>query len=613
MDQAPPPPAAYGSEIVITASRTPEEAARTPASVTIIDQPRLERLGEPQIAGFLRLVPSAAVSTSGPMGSITEVRIRGAEANHTLLFIDGIRANDPAESNTPRFELLNPDIASRIEVIRGPQSALWGSEAIGGVIAVEGRSAARPSAFIEAGSFGFVRAAGSWGVAQPRFDASLGGAIQRSTGINNYAGVDDGERDGLRNLALRGRIAWRPVNTLEVTGSAFALAGRSEFDGYNPVTFNRADTLDYTRNRLSAGRVLVSYDPAGAWKASAWISRLQSSNRNFLDDSALNRTRGRRDSAGGQAQTDFATGAIGHRLIFAIEADREGFAARDFTGGFTNQDRSRTHVGLTGEWRASVKDWLFTDVAVRNDRFNRFKDAKTLRASVLVKPVQSLEFGVSYGEGLAQPTFTELYGFFPGGFIGNPDLRPERSRSIEVTGRLRRERFSATLSIYRHKLADEIVTLFSPVNTAVNLERRSARQGAEAELHWSHSDAFRLSATYAYLDATQPVGLDDVARELRRPRHSGSIAADGTRGSWTYGLSIAFTGAHRDQRDESPYDLVRLDSYWLAGARLAYAVRPGVELFARAANAFDERYQDVVGYRTEGRSVHAGIRFADRR
>jgi vitamin B12 transporter len=124
MDQAAPIEA---NEIVVTASRAPEEAAQTPASVTIIDQARIERLGEPQIAGFLRLVPSAAVSTSGPMGSITEVRIRGAEANHTLLFIDGIRANDPAESNTPRFELLNPDIASRIEVIRGPQSALWGS------------------------------------------------------------------------------------------------------------------------------------------------------------------------------------------------------------------------------------------------------------------------------------------------------------------------------------------------------------------------------------------------------------------------------------------------------------------------------------------------------
>src|SRR5919112_675638 len=200
MDQATP---IDTNEIVVTASRSPEEAAQTPASVTIIDQARIERLGEPQISGFLRLVPSAAVSTSGPMGSITEVRIRGAEANHTLLFIDGIPANPPAESNTPRFELLNPDIASRIEVVRGPQSALWGSEAIGGVILVASRADATPTAFVEAGHF------------------------------------------------------------------AFGLAGRSDYDGYDPVTFNRADTLDYTRNQLSAGRLLASYDPRGAWKASA--------------------------------------------------------------------------------------------------------------------------------------------------------------------------------------------------------------------------------------------------------------------------------------------------------------------------------------------------------
>jgi vitamin B12 transporter len=400
---------------------------------------------------------------------------------------------------------------------------------------------------------------------------------------------------------------------VELSGSAFALAGRSEYDGYDPVTFNRADTLDSMRNRLFAGRLLASYEPAGAWKASAWASRLVSTNRNFLDETALNRTRGRRDSVGGQVETDFTTGTLSHRLIVVGEVDRERFIARDFTGGFTNQDRSRNHVGLTAEWRASLKDWLFTDVAVRNDRFNRFKDATSLRASLLIKPVPPVELGISYGEGIAQPTFTELYGFFPGGFTGNRDLRPERSRSVEVTARLRRERFSAALSLYRHKLADEIVTLFFPVNTAVNLDRRSRRKGAEAELGWNQSDALRLTAIYAYLDATQPMGLDDDAKELRRPRHSGAIAADGVRGAWSYGVSLAFTGAHRDQRDEFPFELVRLDSYWLAGAQLAFAVRPGVELFARAANAFDDRYQDVVGYRTEGRSLYAGIRLADRR
>ena len=124
--------------IVVTASRTEEQAKETPASATLIDAGRIDRIGLPLVPDLLRLVPSVAVATSGPAGSLTQVRIRGAEANHTLLFVEGIRANDPAAGNEPRFELLNADLASRIEVVRGPQSALWGSEAIGGVVATTG-------------------------------------------------------------------------------------------------------------------------------------------------------------------------------------------------------------------------------------------------------------------------------------------------------------------------------------------------------------------------------------------------------------------------------------------------------------------------------------------
>src|SRR3954470_5189425 len=173
--------------IVITSSRAPQGEAQTPASATIIDRVRIERLDDPIVTALIRLTPSAAIATSGPLGSLTEIRIRGAEANHTLLFVDGIKIDDPASGDTPRYEILNADLASRIEVVRGPQSALWGSEAIGGVIAVNGLDDAPGyAASAEAGSFGFVRGAASGSVVKD--NASLAGAVgfQRATGVDSF-------------------------------------------------------------------------------------------------------------------------------------------------------------------------------------------------------------------------------------------------------------------------------------------------------------------------------------------------------------------------------------------------------------------------------------------
>src|SRR5689334_10607939 len=190
------------NQIVITASRVPESEVQTPASVTIIDRQRIERLDEPLVSALLRLTPSTAVATSGPGGSLTEVRIRGAEANHTLLFVDGIKIDDPASGDTPRFEILNADLASRIEIVRGPQSALWGSEAIGGVIAVNGLDdLPGTNAKMEGGSFGLLRTSVSAATVTPT--ASVAGAVgfQRSDGINSVAGP--GDKDGYRNLSGR--------------------------------------------------------------------------------------------------------------------------------------------------------------------------------------------------------------------------------------------------------------------------------------------------------------------------------------------------------------------------------------------------------------------------
>ncbi len=600
-------------QIVITASRAPEEQARTPASVTVLDKQRIELLGEPLVPSLLRLTPSVSVTTQGPSGLLTEVRMRGAENNHTLLFIDGIRANDPATGDFARFELLNADITSRIEVVRGPQSALWGSQAIGGVIAINGiDEAGGHSAGVEAGSFGLFRANGSVASATDR--ASLAGAVgwQSARGIDSFGG--DGDRDGYRNLSgrLRGTFALSPLVELGV--AAIALTGRSEFDGYDLVTFERADTLDTSRNRLLAGRVWADFGEArSSWSGRIGASLLGSSNRNLLAGDPVNRTRGTRRSFDAQLERRLSTGPVQHRLILAADAEHETFRARDtIYGGLTNQDRDRSHHALTLEWRAAA-DGVTANLAVRRDIFNRFKDATSVRASLLAEVGAGFAFAGSYAEGIAQPTFFDLYGFFPGNFIGNPDLKPESSRGLEASVRFRRGQVAASLTAYRQRLHDEIVDNATFTST-VNAQGSSRRSGIEAEVGWQPLKSLRLTANYAYLRATQPTGtLNEQLQEWRRPKHSGSFAADGSSGKLSYGASVGYVGAHLDRQEVAPFAIVRLDSYWLAGARVAYAVRPDVQLFARGSNLLDQKYEDSAGYRTEGRGLFFGVRLADRR
>jgi vitamin B12 transporter len=601
-------------QIVITASRAPESEAKSPASVSIIDKKRMERLGDPLASSLLRLTPSVAVTSIGPAGSLTEVRIRGAEANHTLLFIDGIKVNDPASGDAPRFELLNADIASRIEVVRGPQSALWGSEAIGGVIAVNGTAeAAENSAAVEAGSFGFERAKVSEAVALGK--ANLAGAVgwQRATGIDSF-GAPGGDRDGYRN------VAGRFVGTLELTpgvrigATGLALTGRSEFDGFDPVTGAHKDTLDNSRNRLNAGRIWADVGTStSAWTGRLSASFLGSSNRNFVADELINRTSGKRRNLTAQAEHRFSTGPISNSLIVAAETEHETFKASDtIFGGATNQDRSRDHNSLTAEWRAETFR-LTGDIAVRRDMFDRFKDATSLRASLLAPIGGGFSVAGSYAEGISQPTFFDLYGFFPGNFVGNPLLKPESSRGFEGSLRFRRTSFEAALTGYRQRLHDEIVDVFNPVTFLSSTTNRSGvsnRWGVETQLGWQVADELRLTANYSFLHATQPDSSSArQITELRRPRHSGSVAADGAAGHWSYGASLSYVGAHLDVQDNFPFGIVRLRSYWLGGARVSYQLTRKLQVYVRGSNLLNAHYEDSAGYHTEGRGLFAGIRF----
>lgn len=598
-------------DIVVTASRDPVPVEEAAASATIFDSAALDALALPDASSVLRLSPGISVATSGPRGTQTQLRIRGAEANHTLLFVDGIRFNDPASGNEARFELLTTDLLSRIEIVRGPQSALWGSEALGGVIAVETPdplTARGVTALAEYGSLDSLRTYGRASFGSDRFGITAAGGYERSDGIDSFGG--GGERDGFHIGTASIKAVYR-TGPVELGASGYWVGGVSQFDGTDPVTFLRADTLDSTRNRIAAVRGWAT-GTFGGWTVRAETSYLDSANHNYLAGDPLNQTYGNRLSLGGQLSRRFGN----HELIAAIDHGEEDFRARDTAfGGATNQHDRRDNTGFVGEWRARWSDAFMTDVALRHDSFSDFADATTFRGAALLRPVHDIAIHAAYGEGIAQPTFFDLFGFFPGSFEGNPGLKPERSRGWEAGASWTHGPISAGLTYFSARLHDEIVDVFDSttfLSGVANAAGISRRDGIEASFAWRAAGWLNLAANYTWLKATQQTEPGDPrVREVRRPRSTANVVAYGDVGRFSWSTSLAYVGARTDQDfDLFPAPTVRLSAYTLGSARIAYRVAPRVELYARVENAFDDDYQDVVGYNTPGRTVYAGLRVA---
>jgi vitamin B12 transporter len=606
------PVVADDQAIVVTASREPVEEADAGVSASVFERRELESLALPLASDVLRLVPGVSVSVSGPRGSQTELRIRGAEADHTLLFVDGIRFNDPAAGNAPRFDLLTADFLSRVEVVRGPQSALWGSEALGGVVAVETASPLRGEgigALTEYGSHDSSRAAAQFAARAGAVGVSGSAAWLQSDGIDAFG--SGGERDGYENRSASLKAVFSPLPSGEIGIVGHYVDGTSEFDGNDPATFRRADTLDATDNRLWAVRGWGAVR-SGGWSLLLDGSYLDSVNRNRLGDSPLNSTFGKRFTLGTQLSRTFG----GHRFTAAIEHGGENFRARDqiYFGG-TDQDRSRSLTGLVAQWRAEWSERFITDLAVRHDEFSAFSDATTVRGTALFRPAPQWTLHTSYGEGIAQPTFYDLFGFFPGSFKGNPDLRPESSAGYEAGIRWRSGTAGVGITGFSNRLKDEIVTVFNPnfIASTVNAQGKSPRRGVELDgsYRWK---GLRLDANYTYLDAKERRGATDQAvKEARRPRHSANLAATGTIGGFDAGAALSYVGRRGDTDfNVFPERKVTLDDYVLASLKLGWRLTSSIEAYARVENLFDADYEDVIGYSTPGRTFYAGIRLRPR-
>ncbi|WP_076069356.1 TonB-dependent receptor plug domain-containing protein [Sphingomonas montana] len=610
--------AAAPSDIVITASLEPIAARDTAASITVIDQATIDAQGLPLVTDLLRLTPGLSVATSGGRGAQAQVRVRGAEANHTLLFIDGIAFNDPAAGNEARFETLITHGLGRVEIIRGPQSALFGSEALGGVVALETPdplAGTRVVATGEYGSRGFARGSVAAAVGTDQGGVSATASYLRDDGIDILGG-GTGDRDGYENITASLKGVARPGENGEIGIVGRYIQSDSEFDGTDPVTFLRADTADSSRTETGAIRAWARYglEPTDPFAVQIDGQYLRSTNHNRNGDTALNRTIGDRFRTGGQLVGRLMTGTVSHELIGRIEREDESFASNDQQyGGATNQNRTRGRTAFVGEWRGTWGTLLTTDFAVRRDQFNRFADATTFRGNAALKLTPALSVFGGYGEGIAQPTFFDLYGFFPGSFVGNPNVTTERSRGYEAGVRLERPTFFLSAAAFDNRLRNEIVSTFDNLtflSSTANATGRSRRCGFELSGQVRPLDGLRVDASYTYLDAEdQQVAAGMQLREVRRPKHGATLSADYVIGPVSLGAAASYVGRRRDTDfDAFPAQRVLLDDYILGSARIGYRIAPAIEAFGRVENIGDVQYQDVVGYATPGRTVFGGVR-----
>ncbi|MBK8908524.1 MAG: TonB-dependent receptor [Rhodospirillales bacterium] len=610
--------------VVVTATRYPVEAKTVGSTVTVITGEELRKKQTPLALDALRDVPGLSVSRNGPVGAQTQVRIRGGEGNHTLVIIDGVKINNPAAANNADIgDILASDI-ERIEVLRGPQATLYGSNTIGGVINIITRRGEGPATVrseIEGGSFGTVAGRASIGGGDERANAYVGISGLHTDGVNASRFGD--EEDGYDNITVNSRAGVNLTDNIEITGSLRYVDTTLQFDdfgaatepGTNIIIPNDAD-LEQDTSSLS-GRLqgkLTLLD--GAWDHIVGFSGLRTTNDTFTDGAKTAFFDAEKTILDYQSNFFFDTPSIAdaaHGLTFLVE--RESESAESAAAGSPSIDTT----GIAGEYRLTLWDRLFVTGGLRHDFNDQFEDATSPRvtAAYLHRDTATRLHG-SWGEGVQNPTVAELFGFF-GTFIGNPDLKPENSVGWDagIEQSLFGDRVTADLTYFNNRIQDFISSEFVPalgVSRPINLEGTTRVQGVEVSLSAEIVENLTLSAAYTYTDSEDP----DGAELTRRPQHMASanlnygfIADEDGRNRANVNLDVRYTGDREDLVFLSPTfesERVTLDSYALVNLAGSYELVPGLAVIARVENLLDEDYEDVFGFQTPGIGVYGGVR-----
>jgi len=578
-------------------------------SATIISREQIVQRQVRDIADVLRDVPGIAVSS---VAGQTQLRLRGSEANHVLVLVDGIEVSDPFAGE---FDIgtLQTEIGSRVEVLRGPQSALYGSDAIGGVVAYDSGTYSGFGARLEGGSNNTINGAARWGYNLNGFDVSLSATAVSTDGEPN---ARDGVRDiGRDSYTVSGKIEVPVTDNFALRASARFIRTEGEFNNQNFAvagpTFGfvvDSPNTSFENEAIYAlvGAKLEVADYRWSHDISAQIADITRETFGAFGPS--------NSSEGDRLKLSYVTSyklADAHRLTFAADWEREQF--RNTTpGGFSfSGQREIENVGLVGEYRYSGEKFDFS-AALRHDINDRFADETTFRVGAGYNLTPTTRLRASAGSGIKNPGFFELFGFVDGRFIGNDALQPEKSTSWEVGVDQSLFGDNATVSVtyFDAELEGEIFTTFPAptfVATPANRTTDSNQSGVEIALAAQLGEQWNLNAAYAYLDADE-----NGVVEVRRPESIASAAL-----SWTAPqdaasatLVIRHNGSTQDVAFLDPSFVptrVTLDEYTLVNLNARYRLADGLHLFARAENLLDETYEQVFTFVSPGRSVIAGF------
>ena len=661
---APPDTVPQSLEVVVTANRSPTAIQRVGSAITVISAEEIQARNPASFADVLRRVPGVSLTETGGPGGVTSVRLRGNDARHTLVLVDGVRVNDPTDVGGGfDFSSLSAQDIERIEVLRGPQSALYGSDAIGGVVNIitrKGRGEPKTFVQIEGGSFGTksVRA----GVSGGTQTLSYAFAVNQlnSAGFSRFGervrriestSFTKLEPDSLNRGGASGRIAWRPFQGIELEVGGQVSRTLSQTDN----AFGQAeDTGGKDRLYSGSGFARLSLDTFdGLWKHSLTAFTNQTDRRSrcaalgfncFIPDAgnptnfsgfdvADSKFKGQRN--GIEYQGNIRLGGFGS-LIIGAKTERENarFSAIALAPVTVPGDRNsanRTTNSVFALQQISLGERTDVSLGGRIDKPDDTDAFFTYRATVAHRIIETgTKLRASLGTGAKAPSLFQQFSVFGPRASGDPGLRPERSIGYDagIDQDLFNNRLKLSATIYQNRLRNAIEfdgtrgllnTVFAPfvfpVGQYVNLSRATT-QGVELSADIVLvEDLLRARGSFTFQDARSKTSfgsLQNGDKLLRRPEQQGFFALTLTPiKNLTLEPSVSFVGRQVDiARLPGTFNSFRRDlaPYALLGLRAEYAVTSNVTVYARGENLTNTRYQEVFNYGTAGRSVYGGVR-----